>query len=118
MPHPVRLHDPLGMPRHIGVLHGVHPLGPRLRRPNGQYAAPRAHVHHHLVLEQIGIAANGRVVRRHAIVIGEHLLLVVELGVGAEIVGEVGGLGGGVAVVGGDVVGCGFVGKGRVARCG
>jgi hypothetical protein len=51
----------------------------------------------------------------HSIVICEHLLLVIELRVGAEVIGKVGGFGGGITVVGGDVVGVGFVGEGCVS---
>lgn len=39
----------------------------------------------------------------------------IELRVGAEVIGKVGGFGGGITVVGGDVVGVGFVGEGCVS---
>ena len=66
----------------------------------------------HLVLEHLWIPHDGLVVRRHAVVIHQHLLLVVELRVRAEVVGEVGRLGLLVAVVRGDLPRAALVGEG------
>ena len=82
-----------------------------------QNAAPRAHIHDNLILKHIGIAHNGSMVRRHAIMIRQHLLLVVELGIGAEVIGKVGGLCFGIAVECGNVVGGGDVAELIVDVC-
>ena len=70
----------------------------------------------HLVLEHVGVAHNGLVVAGHPVVIDEHLLLVVQLGVGAEVVGEVGRLGLLVAIVARDLPALGLVGECLVAH--
>lgn len=70
----------------------------------------------HLVLEHVGVAHDGLVVAGHPVVIDEHLLLVVQLGVGAEVVGEVGRLGLLVAIVARDLPALGLVGECLVAH--
>ena len=117
MPHAIGLHDPPGMLGHVSVLHRINAPSARLRRPNGQDATAGAHVHDNLILEQVGVATDCRMVGGHAVVVGEHLLLVVELAVGAEVVGEVRRLGLFVAVEGGNVVRGRLVAERRVARC-
>ena len=75
---------------HVRRLHRVHLLGAALRGPDGEDARASAHVEHHLVLELARVEANGVVVGGHARLILEHVLLVIEVAVGAEVVGEVG----------------------------
>ena len=70
----------------------------------------------HLVLEHLGVAHDGLMVAGHAIVIDEHLLLVVQLSIRAEVVGKVGRLGLLIAVVAWDLPGLGLVRKCLVAH--
>ena len=67
-----------------------HLLGAAFRGPDGEDAKASAHVEHHLVLELARVQANGVVVGGHARLVLEHVLLVIEVAVGAEVVGEVG----------------------------
>ena len=68
-----------------------------------QNARSSTNIHHDLIFKHIRIAHNCRMVRSHAIVIGQHLLLMVQLRVRAEVIGKVSGLCGIIAVVGGNV---------------
>ena len=86
----VRLDERAGVLGHVRRLHRVHLLGAALRGPDGEDARASAHVKHHLVLELARVEANGVVVGGHARLILEHVLLVIEVAVGAEVVGEVG----------------------------
>lgn len=43
----------------------------------------------YLVFEDVGVPHDSGVVRSHPIVVGEHLLLVIKLCIGAEVVGKV-----------------------------
>ena len=70
----------------------------------------------HLVLEHLGVAHDGLMIAGHTIVIDEHLLLVVQLSIGAEVVGKVGRLGLLIAVVAWDLPGLGLVRKCLVAH--
>mmetsp|Transcript_11011 Transcript_11011/g.26020 ORF Transcript_11011/g.26020 Transcript_11011/m.26020 type:complete len:429 (+) Transcript_11011:180-1466(+) len=107
----VRLHDLPCVLGHVGVLDCVNLSGTGLGRPDGQNSRSGSHVHDDLVLENIRIPQNCRMVGRHSVVIGKHLLLVVQLGIGTEIVGEIGSLCLLVSVEGGDFSIAGCVGK-------
>mmetsp|Transcript_20585 Transcript_20585/g.45821 ORF Transcript_20585/g.45821 Transcript_20585/m.45821 type:complete len:291 (-) Transcript_20585:214-1086(-) len=89
----VRLHDLSRVLGHVGVFDGVDLSGTGLGRPDGQNPRSGTDVHDHLVLEDVRVAQNRRMVGRHPVVVGQHLLLVIELGVRAKVVGKVGGLG-------------------------
>jgi hypothetical protein len=75
--------------RHVSRLDGVHLPGLGLHAPDSKDAAPGAHIKDHLALEVGRVAEDSGVVRVHADAVAEHLLLVVKVGVRAEVVGEV-----------------------------
>jgi hypothetical protein len=80
---------------------GKQTLSDRTRHPRKAY----------LVFEDFRISHNGRMVGSHAIVIHQHLLLMVQLSVRTKIVGEIRRLGLGVSVEGGNLPRLGGVHK-------
>ena len=74
------------------VLTSVHLSGTGLSGPHGQDTTSRTDIHNDLVLEDVAVPHNSRVVRSHTVVVGQHLFLVVQLSIRTKVVGKVGGL--------------------------
>lgn len=70
--------------------------------PRSQNTGSCSDIHHDLVLKDIRIPHDSGVVGSHAIVIRQHLFLMVKLSIRTEVVGKVGCLGLGVAIEGRD----------------
>ena len=86
-------HERLGVVGHLRELAGDDAFRAGLRRPHGEDAGPGADVEDDLAREALRVAEDGVAVGAHARAVAEHLLLVVDEGVGAEVVGVVAGLG-------------------------
>mmetsp|Transcript_34860 Transcript_34860/g.49476 ORF Transcript_34860/g.49476 Transcript_34860/m.49476 type:complete len:202 (+) Transcript_34860:729-1334(+) len=85
----VCFHDRFGVFGHIGVLDCINFLRPSLSTPSRQDPRSCSHIHDNFVLEDIGIAHDSRMVSCHSVVIYQHLFLMIQLGITAEIVRKV-----------------------------
>mmetsp|Transcript_9164 Transcript_9164/g.15733 ORF Transcript_9164/g.15733 Transcript_9164/m.15733 type:complete len:201 (+) Transcript_9164:1029-1631(+) len=75
--------------RHVCGLDRVHLFGACLGGPNGKNAASGADIEYNLVLELSLVLKHGVVVRLHAHLVLQHFLLMVQVPICAEVVGEV-----------------------------
>mmetsp|Transcript_32422 Transcript_32422/g.70797 ORF Transcript_32422/g.70797 Transcript_32422/m.70797 type:complete len:339 (+) Transcript_32422:511-1527(+) len=87
--HAVILRKGFGMLCHVRRLNGVHFLGAGLGGPDGENPASRADIQYNLVLELGFVLEHRVVIRLHANLVLEHLLLMIQESICAEIVGEV-----------------------------
>mmetsp|Transcript_14780 Transcript_14780/g.55923 ORF Transcript_14780/g.55923 Transcript_14780/m.55923 type:complete len:364 (+) Transcript_14780:180-1271(+) len=86
----VRLHQSLRVLGHVRILHGIHFPCTGLRGPHGKDTSSCSNVQHDLPAKMSSVVHDGRAVCMHPTGIREHLLLVVQIRVGAEIVRIVG----------------------------